>query len=170
MPSIEVIAVWIHDIKSKEICKLYLEQMEINDFVVSAQSTWYMYELYLVCLGFFCFQGTIKKIKNKNKTNINSNTSRLTTLSRYMWARGQCQRYSSPRSQFTFIHNISRVCCGTTGCWWIAWLYVHPENHDGICIPRDVLKLCLRIRTEQVYRRYQEQLLVMRSVRLDKFR
>lgn len=67
MPSIEVIAVWIHDIKSKEICKLYLEQMEINDFVVSAQSTWYMYELYLVCLGFFCFQRTIKK-KSKTKT------------------------------------------------------------------------------------------------------
>ena len=67
MPSIEVIAVWIHDIKSKEIRKLYLEQMEINDFVVSAQSTCYMYELYLVCLGFFCFQGTIKK-NQKTKT------------------------------------------------------------------------------------------------------
>ena len=39
MPSIKVIAVWIHDIQSNEICKLYLEQMEMNDFVVSAQST-----------------------------------------------------------------------------------------------------------------------------------
>ena len=153
MPSIKAIAVWIHDIKSNEICKLFfLEQMEMNDFVVSAQSTWYMY---IHCLfSFLLFSANHKKEKNKtiqtNKTNIHWNTSRLTTLSRYTWARGQCQRYSSPRSQFTFIHNISRLCCGTTGSWWTAWLYVHPENHNRICIPRDVLKLCLRIRTEHV--------------------
>ena len=66
MPSIEVIAVWIHDIKSNEICKLYLEQMEMNDFVVSAQSTWYMYIPYLFC--FLLFSANHQKKKSKTKT------------------------------------------------------------------------------------------------------